>query len=76
MSHWLDRRSLWQFTMLWWTFALACCLLGIVASAAWHGVHVSSETFIGALVFSAVAAISAVWSRQRHRQRVAAGRPS
>jgi uncharacterized membrane protein YfcA len=68
MSHWLDRRTLWQFTLLWWAFALACCLLGIVASAAWHGGHMSLGPLVGALCFSIVAAVSAVWSRGRARR--------
>ena len=67
MSHWLDSRSLWLFTLLWWAFAFGCCLLGVVMSAAWHGGHASPGPFIGAVVFSLVAALSAVWGRQRHR---------
>jgi ABC-type Mn2+/Zn2+ transport system permease subunit len=69
MSRWLDRRSLWQFALIWWAGAMASCLLGIAASAVWHGGHVHRDPLIGAFFFSIVAAVSAVWSRQRRRMR-------
>jgi ABC-type Mn2+/Zn2+ transport system permease subunit len=69
MSRWLDHRSLWQFALIWWAGAMAACLLGVAASAAWHGDHVHRGPLIGAFFFSVIAAVSAVWGRQRRRMR-------
>jgi ABC-type Mn2+/Zn2+ transport system permease subunit len=69
MSRWLDRRSLWQFALIWWAGAMACCVLGLAASAVWYGGQVHRGPLIGAFFFSIVAAVSAVWSRQRRRMR-------
>ena len=67
MSRWLDRRSLWQFALIWWAGAIAACLLGVAASAAWYGGQVRPATVTGALFVSVAAAVSAVWGRQRRR---------
>ena len=69
MSRWLDRRSLWQFALLWWAGATAACLLGVAASVAMYGGHVQRGPLAGAFFFSVAAAVSAVWSRQRRRVR-------
>lgn len=51
---------------------MACCLVGIAASAVWHGSHVHRGPLIGAFGFSIVAAVSTAWQHQRRRMRVEA----
>jgi hypothetical protein len=69
MSRWLDRRSLWQFALIWWAGSMAACLLGVATSVAWYGGDVHRGPLTGAFFFSIAAAVSAVWSRQRRKVR-------
>jgi hypothetical protein len=66
MSRWLDRRSIWQFTLIWWAGTTSATLLGVAIAAVWLGDHGHLATFVLGLIAVPIGSTAVeVWRRQR-----------
>jgi hypothetical protein len=68
LSRWLDRLSLWKFTLLWWAVMEAAGLLGLATGALWFRSPTRlSPLVMGLVIFPVFATTLLVWQREARR---------
>lgn len=70
MSRWLDRRSVWQFALIYWAGTMAALLAFLAAVAAWDPGHVHRGSLVQVFFLSTGNTVGGVYARRRRRSAV------